>query len=266
MHACLEPGGDAAPAAQPPRKGPVMADLNPLKKVSDVVSGVTDGVRTGIDDASVLAKEVPGAGRDVVDLWVEMLKIGTGHSEVAPERGDKRFNDPTWQSSRAYRAIAQGYLAGTRVVDKVTDRLEQRDFRHAQAVKLVAGIVTSALSPTNYILGNPAALKRAYETRRSVADPGWQEPRGRRTQQRRHAVDGAQGRVHRRRRPRDHPRGGRDPRARSRSCCSTPRPPSRFRRCRRSSCRRRSGATTSSTWRRGAASSSTRSAGACRCS
>ena len=142
-----------------------MVELNPLKKVSDVVTGVAHGVRGGLGDAAVVATEVPGAGRDVVDLWVELLKIGTGSSEVAPERGDKRFADPMWQSNIAYRAVSQGYLAGTRVVDKVTDRLEERNFRHAQAVKLVAGIVTSALAPTNYLIGNPAALKRAVETR-----------------------------------------------------------------------------------------------------
>lgn len=141
-----------------------MPDLNPMRKVADAVSGVAHGVRSGMDDAAVVAAEAPGMGRDVVDLWVEMLKIGAGASDVEPERGDKRFADSTWQTNPAYRAIAQGYLAGTRAVDKVTDRLEEKDFRHAQAVKFVAGIVTSALAPTNYVLGNPAALKRAFET------------------------------------------------------------------------------------------------------
>lgn len=141
-----------------------MPELNPLKKVASAVTGVAHGVRSGKDDAAVLVGEVPGAGRDVVDLWVEMLRIGTGGSEVAPQRGDKRFSDPTWQTNPAYRALAQGYLAGTRAVERVTDRLEERDFRHAQAVKFVSGIVTSALAPTNYLLGNPAALKRAFET------------------------------------------------------------------------------------------------------
>ncbi|QQS01091.1 MAG: alpha/beta fold hydrolase [Austwickia sp.] len=142
-----------------------MPDLNPLKKVSDAVTGVATGLRSGMDGAATaVAAEAPAAGRDVVDLWVELLKIGTGASEVAPDRGDKRFSDPTWQTNPAYRAIAQGYLAGTRAVDKLTDRLEEKDYRHAQAVKFVSGIVTSALAPTNYLLGNPAALKRAFET------------------------------------------------------------------------------------------------------
>ncbi|MCA0436511.1 MAG: alpha/beta fold hydrolase [Actinobacteria bacterium] len=141
-----------------------MPELNPLKKVSDVVAGVTSGLRSGMDDASFLAGQAPATGRDVVDLWVELLKIGTGDSEVEPDRGDKRFADPTWQTNPAYRALAQGYLAGTRAVDKLNDRLEEREFRHAQAVRFLSGIVTSALAPTNYLLGNPAALKRAFET------------------------------------------------------------------------------------------------------
>ena len=144
-----------------------MPDLNPLTPLRKAAGTVVDAARAipqGITDASMIASEAPAVAGDVVGLWSELLKIREGKSEVAPPRGDKRFADPAWETNPTYKALAQTYLTATGAVERLGDRLEAKDYRQAQAVKFVAGILTSALAPTNFLLTNPAALKRIIDT------------------------------------------------------------------------------------------------------
>ena len=48
--------------------------------------------------------------RTAPDLGQELVKISLGRSQIAPEKGDKRFADPAWQGNRVFRATMQGYL------------------------------------------------------------------------------------------------------------------------------------------------------------
>ncbi len=85
-----------------------------------------------------------------------------GRSERAIPDKDSRFADPTWRGNPLYRRLAQSYLAFCDAVDAVASahpewRIRERD-------KFLAGILTSAMSPTNTLPGNPAALKHAVAT------------------------------------------------------------------------------------------------------
>jgi poly[(R)-3-hydroxyalkanoate] polymerase subunit PhaC len=79
-----------------------------------------------------------------------------------PEK-DKRFADPAWTDNPAFFALRQAHLATSRLV---SDLLEAGSGDAVDDAK--AGLATSflldALAPTNFLLTNPAALKRAFET------------------------------------------------------------------------------------------------------
>jgi len=50
-------------------------------------------------------------------------------------------------------------------VDKVVDEMELNGLgKRVERARFATGVLTSALSPTNVLLGNPAALKRTFET------------------------------------------------------------------------------------------------------
>jgi polyhydroxyalkanoate synthase len=107
------------------------------------------------------APVVAGAGGRLAE---ELVRITAGRSEVAPTRADRRFADRTWSDNPLYRRVMQGYLAGCRAVDDVVENVEVADWRTRERARFVAGVVTSSLAPTNTLAGNPAALKRAFET------------------------------------------------------------------------------------------------------
>ena len=77
--------------------------------------------------------------------------------------GDKRFKEPAFQANPLYRRLAQSYLACTRTVDNVLADLEKR-WAHIETARFLATILTTAAAPTNFLLGNPAALKLAVDS------------------------------------------------------------------------------------------------------
>lgn len=58
-----------------------------------------------------------------------------------------------------YKRLAQGYLAFRDAIDRVVD--DNPDWRERERARFVTGIVTSAISPTNTLIGNPALIATA---------------------------------------------------------------------------------------------------------
>jgi len=84
--------------------------------------------------------------------------------------GDKRFADPAWTANPAFFAVRQAHLAASRLVADVLAAGAEDPVDDAKAA-LVAGFLLDAAAPTNFLLTNPAALKRAFETTGSARSP-----------------------------------------------------------------------------------------------
>ncbi len=103
------------------------------------------------------------ATQQCLSLLGEFGRIATGASELAPDPRDKRFADPAWKESFAYRALAQAYLAWGGALNRFIDeaRMDKRDTERA---RFVVSLLVDAMSPTNSLAGNPAALKKMVDT------------------------------------------------------------------------------------------------------
>jgi polyhydroxyalkanoate synthase len=82
---------------------------------------------------------------------------------IAIARGDKRFADPAYQENPAYFLLAQQYLLFSRFVDELLDTADVSGTREAKA-RFAAKFLVDALAPTNTLAGNPAAIRRAFDT------------------------------------------------------------------------------------------------------
>ncbi|HET9977148.1 MAG TPA: hypothetical protein VFQ20_06920, partial [Burkholderiaceae bacterium] len=91
--------------------------------------------------------------------WVRSM-LGFNDKEVPAK--DPRFSDPAWREHPLYRRLGLSYLAFCETVDRLADA--NPDWRKRERARFLGGVLTSTLAPTNTLLGNPAALKRAYET------------------------------------------------------------------------------------------------------
>jgi len=104
--------------------------------------------------------------RETRRLAGDTLRILAGKSDRAPVKGDRRFADPAWSHNPAFRRLGQEYLSLCESVGHLVDDLDfsQRTWQDAERARFVANIVMSAAAPTNFMLSNPAALKRAFDT------------------------------------------------------------------------------------------------------
>ncbi len=76
---------------------------------------------------------------------------------------DKRFTDPAWTGNPGFAALLQYYLAARQFSDQLLELGRGDQVTDAKA-GLATGFLLDALSPTNFLLTNPAALKRAFDT------------------------------------------------------------------------------------------------------
>ncbi len=103
--------------------------------------------------------------REGTRLGLELTRIAWGRSDVAPAKGDRRFTDPTWTSNPVFRMIQQSYLASAGAMDRIVAEMgDGRSEARAEQARFAANIVISAAAPTNFLMSNPAAVKRAFET------------------------------------------------------------------------------------------------------
>ncbi len=102
------------------------------------------------------AKHLTAYGKDLV----EIIK---GDTAIAPEKKDRRFQDPTWAHNPLYKYTMQSWLAMRKGFNGWIEESGVDDADKTRA-KFVLDLIADALSPTNSLVGNPAAVKRLYET------------------------------------------------------------------------------------------------------
>jgi poly(hydroxyalkanoate) polymerase-like protein len=140
------------------------------------VSGSVDGAGLGQATLSVLwraARQPTATTAATMRFWSGVAMAGPVAAarwmgmNVAPPvevpEGDKRFADRTWSDNPAFFALRQGYLAASRLAGELLDAGSGDAMDDAKA-RLATGFLLDALAPTNFLLTNPAALKRALET------------------------------------------------------------------------------------------------------
>lgn len=132
--------------------------LNPIVGLAreDLVSAV-----------AVMLRETAGkpvtAVKHMREFGDELVKIVRDQSDLAPDPKDRRFQDPTWRTNRFYKAGMQYYLAVQKGVGAWMKDLKLDELERARA-NFVVQMLLDSLSPTNTLIGNPTAVKRAFET------------------------------------------------------------------------------------------------------
>lgn len=161
-------GKGAGGRSRPPLPGWV----GPLDPAA-VVESVAGADAVGIPSVGALLKGLtapllqPGpVSREAARLTAENARILLGRSSLEPSPKDKRFADPTWSCNPGYRRLAQSYLALTGALARLVERYEEggADWQDVEKARFAVQALTGLLAPTNSLPGNPAAVKRAFET------------------------------------------------------------------------------------------------------
>jgi polyhydroxyalkanoate synthase len=139
--------------------------------------------------ARTLAGAARAASRHPLGVATALTRFGTGVASasiaaagrtvgkerpapVAPASKDFRFADPTWEHNPAYFLLQQLYLLGGRLVMDTIDAA-QLPPADAQKARFAAQLLVDAAAPTNTFVGNPTAIRTAFETGGKSIARGW---------------------------------------------------------------------------------------------
>jgi len=102
-----------------------------------------------------------------LDLWQNTAKRMAGEQVepvVAPAKGDKRFNDPDWGANPVFDVMKQSYLLTSNWLNGLVSEVEGVDPLEKRRVEFFMKMLTDAVSPSNFLMSNPAALREAVAT------------------------------------------------------------------------------------------------------
>ena len=141
--------------------------LNPL-----IGLRVDDLVRAGRKVFNQAVRQPRIGAKHVLNLCAENLKVIAGTSSVAPGPGDRRFADQAWSQNPLFRRVSQSWVALQRELEQWVEDVEFADDDRERA-RFFMQLVADAMAPTNFLPGNPSALRRARETRGVSLWHGW---------------------------------------------------------------------------------------------
>jgi len=148
-----------------PRAG--RSDDEVVERAVDAIGGAEDVASMDVGELlRALTAALARSGRLTAEtrgLVAEAVRILLGRSDLAPARGDWRFKDPAWKDNPVYKRVGQAYLAASGALERIPQS-ERLDWRTAERARMAVSLLTAAAAPTNTLPGNPAALKRTFET------------------------------------------------------------------------------------------------------
>jgi polyhydroxyalkanoate synthase len=105
--------------------------------------------------------------RDQAELWQNTLRRMQGAETaplVEPERGDRRFKDEAWSEDLLFDHIKQSYLLSARWLRSLVQDVPGLEPKDQEKVDFYTRQFISAVAPSNFLLTNPAVLRKAKET------------------------------------------------------------------------------------------------------
>ena len=130
----------------------------------------------GIGDA--LKAAVGGAAKNPADVLKASIKLSSDLARIPPtvltswirkpkgddkRPSDRRFADPAWTVNPYFHAVRLAYAAQCEFARTIVDS-SGVDARQAAKASLGIDLLLDAMAPTNFLVSNPVAMKRAFDT------------------------------------------------------------------------------------------------------
>ena len=100
-----------------------------------------------------------------MELWGRMTRRTLGTEAAPPKPADKRFADPHWQENVMFDMMKQSYLLSSNWINKLISSAEGVDPMVKRRAEFFTKLLTDAMSPSNFLMSNPAALQALLDTK-----------------------------------------------------------------------------------------------------
>ncbi len=103
-----------------------------------------------------------------MELWGTMTRRSLNAEPPVVEKkpaSDKRFADPRWDQNLMFDMMKQSYLLSSNWLNKLISSAEGIDPVVKRRAEFFTKLLTDAMSPSNFLMSNPAALQALIDTK-----------------------------------------------------------------------------------------------------
>jgi polyhydroxyalkanoate synthase len=151
----------------------VQSSLDPLGMVMPLL----DAQRAWLTHPQELAETAAGFFARMLELqqysWQRMLGL-PGEDVERPHPDDTRFSDPVWTESATWDLVKEWYLAFTHQIQDMLYQTPGLSSRERRRAAFWWRKWLNAVAPTNFLLTNPVAMRKAVESQGASLLRGWQ--------------------------------------------------------------------------------------------
>lgn len=122
---------------------------------------ISDAMKT---TARQLAKQPLVAAKHTLGYAGKLVDVIAGKRDYTVSKKDRRFSDDSWKESGVFSRLLQAYLALDESCSEWVDELDLNELDERKA-RFILDLLTDSVAPTNLLLTNPSALKKARATR-----------------------------------------------------------------------------------------------------
>ncbi len=158
----VEQAGKAASAWIEPRERGELRD-GVSEPMADMVKTFSKLTEYWLSDPSRALEAQTRLFSGYMNVWSSaILRMSGGEQpgeSIAPEKGDKRFQDPEWGRNAFFDFLKQAYLVTARWANDLVEHAEGLDEHTRHKASFYVRQISSALSPSNFILTNPELFR-----------------------------------------------------------------------------------------------------------
>jgi len=104
----------------------------------------------------------------LTDIWSQTMHRFSGEEAepiVPPDPSDKRFAAPDWSNNPFFDCLRQSYTLATRWANEMVERAEGLDPQTRAKASFYTRLISSAVSPSNFVATNPELLRATLAAR-----------------------------------------------------------------------------------------------------
>jgi polyhydroxyalkanoate synthase len=162
----IEEGGRALAAYLKPREEGKLTD-ELAEQMTDAVKTLGQVAEYWIADPQRSLEAQSSLMKAYLDIWSRSVKRLSGEQPAADETQepqDKRFADPEWSENPFFDALRQTYLATSGWAERMVREAQGLDEHTRHKAEFYVKQIASAVSPSNFVLTNPALLRETFES------------------------------------------------------------------------------------------------------
>ncbi len=102
--------------------------------------------------------------QDAASRFWGVPREGGGEEEEGKKRPDKRFSAPEWENNPYYQTLKETYLLASDYLMNEVEATDGQDTDEQRRLRFHLKQFVDAMAPVNFLLTNPAAMRRIMET------------------------------------------------------------------------------------------------------